>query len=269
MLSIEDIYREIGKNIFICPIDTNNFRDNSIDLTASSFAWTNDGKYIYDETTNKITVPPRETACILTNESIYVSAKIGGTYHSRVSLVKMGFGHISTTLDPKYCGQSLIVLHNCTDKALTLNKGDRIVSLMFYYLSTPICEEILSTPPSHIDKISKLDTNGLYSAWKDSNPWATNAALLQAHFKEQYLAAFIEKRKIYAQHVPISSKIWSSVIGRIVIKYIVVVAILGLAYYVVNKHFTPKDASGWATLIISSTICIIGLVAGDLSNKKR
>ena len=30
-----------------------------------------------------------------------------------------------------------------------------------------------------------------------------------------------------------------------------------------------KDASGWATLIISSTICIIGLVAGDLSNKKR
>ena len=43
MLSIEDIYREVGKNIFICPLNTDNFRDNSIDLTASEFAWNDPG----------------------------------------------------------------------------------------------------------------------------------------------------------------------------------------------------------------------------------
>ncbi len=36
----------------------------------------------------------------LGEEAIWVSRRIGGTYHPRVSLVSKGLGHISTTLDP-------------------------------------------------------------------------------------------------------------------------------------------------------------------------
>lgn len=38
VLSIEDIKKEIGKNIFIWPFNEDNIKGNSINLTASKFA---------------------------------------------------------------------------------------------------------------------------------------------------------------------------------------------------------------------------------------
>ena len=269
MLSIEDIYREIGKNIFICPLDTNNFRDNSIDLTASEFAWTADGRYLFDAQNRTITVPKHTTACILTKEAIYVSAKIGGTYHSRVSLTKMGFGHIGTMLDPKYCGQSLIMLHNTTDADLILKEGERLVSLVFYYLSTPILEKILSTPPSHSNKVAMMDLEGRYQRWCNDNQWANNPTLLKAYFAEHYLKEFKEKKKIYAQKKNIIEQIWASAAGRLLIKYIVIVVLLSIALFLISHYFAPSDKSGWAGIILPTVICLVGLLSGDISNKQR
>lgn len=267
MLSIEDIYREIGKNIFICPLNTNNFRDNSIDLTASEFAWTSDGIDIFDKDKRIITVPKHKTACILTKEAIYVSSKIGGTYHSRVSLTKMGFGHIGTMLDPKYCGQSLIMLHNTTESDLILEEGERLVSLVFYYLTTSICEKILSTPPSHSNKVAQMDTQDRYQRWCNDHQWANNPALLKAHFNEYYLKDFKNKRKIYAQKKNVFEQIWSSPLCRVVIKYIVTTIIVGIALTIISAYFTPTDRSGWAVIISSIVICLVGLISGDISKK--
>ena len=269
MLSIEDIYREMGKNIFICPLEANNFRDNSIDLTASEFAWTSDGQYIFDKKKRVITVPKHTTACILTKEAIYVSAKIGGTYHSRVSLVKMGFGHIGTMLDPKYCGQSLIMLHNTTDSDLVLEEGERLVSLVFYYLSTPILEKVLSTPPSHSNKVAMMDSEERYQRWCNDNQWANNPALLKAYFAEHYLKDFEEKKKLYAQKKSFVEQIWASTVGRILVKYIIIVGIIALAMFLISHYFAPSDKSGWAGIILPTVICLVGVISGDVSNKQR
>lgn len=267
MLSIEDIYNEIGKNIFISPINVDNFRDNSVDLTASEFAWTTDKDYIYDENSRCISVPSHKTACILTRESIYVSSKIGGTYHSRVSLVKKGFSHIGTMLDPEYCGQSLIVLHNTTDHDLSIEYGERLVSVVFYYLNTPIHDAVLATPPSHSNKVAELDVEERYKRWCDNNPWANNAKLLKAHFIEKDKDDFEKKKRIYSQKKGPLTRIWTSDIGRMVIKYFVVGIIYTLAVFIINTKFSPIDKSNWAAIAAAIVVGITSLIYTDLSRK--
>lgn len=271
MLSIEDIYHEIGKNIFICPLDIDNFRDNSIDLTASEFAWTSDGKHIYDSVTDRIIVPPHKTACILTRESIYVTGKIGGTYHSRVSLVQKGFGHIGTMLDPKYCGQSLIMLHNITDQELSIDgitqskSGARIVSLVFYYVRTPIYENSLSTPPSHQEKISKIDQNNLYKNWSDENQWANNPRNLKIHFKELYEKDFRAKKRLYAQKKNVFIRFYKSKVGRLIIKYAVLLIMGVVAYFLITRFFKPSNMSDWAPIITAVVIGVAGIIMSDIN----
>ena len=270
MLSIEDIYREIGRNIFICPLNIDNFRDNSIDLTASEFAWTSDGNNIYDEESDRITVPPHMTACILTKESIYVSEKIGGTYHSRVSLVKKGFGHIGTMLDPKYCGQSLIMLHNISDNDLILENiktspnGVRIVSLVFYYVKTPIYENSLSTPPSHQDKIGRIDAEGRYAEWISRNPWVNNAKNLKAHFREKYEKEFKKKRKYYAQKQNFISRLRYTKFGPYILKYGFMLILGGVTVFIVRTFFKQVQSTDWAAISAAYFICLINIIMSDI-----
>lgn len=275
MLSIEDIYHEIGKNIFICPIDTDNFRDNSIDLTASEFAWSSKGQYLYDPILDAIIVPPHETACILTRESIYITRKIGGTYHSRVSLVKQGFGHVGTMLDPEYCGQSLIMLHNLTDEEQRIDNikqsvhGARIVSLVFYYLKTPISEKGLATPPGHLEKISKIDSAEIYKKWLEDNKWVNNPKNLKAHFKENYEKQFLDDRKIYSKRKNIASRFVNSFAGKLIIKYGIILIAIAFTYQIIITHFKPEQSSGWSGIIVALVIGVLGIIANDISGNAR
>lgn len=61
---------------------------------------------------------PHETVLVLTRESVWVSRYIGGTFHSKVSLVTKGLGHVSTTLDPGWYGQLLVPLNNPTKEKI-------------------------------------------------------------------------------------------------------------------------------------------------------
>lgn len=197
MLSKEDYNKEIGKNIFIYPLDHVRILGNSIDLTASEFAWTSDGKYIYDSATETIKVPPHETACVLTREAIYVKSNIGGTYHSRVSMARKGFSHLGTMLDPEYFGQSLIILHNITDKLLEIDvkNHERIVSIIFYYLKTPILIESHKPNPGHFDKIEHFENYEAYRMWNENNRWATERReLVNTFLQSEEYKKFIEKR---------------------------------------------------------------------------
>ena len=273
MLSIEDLYQEIGKNIFICPLHVENFRDNSIDLTASEFAWnSDDGSILYHEDDDTIKVPPHVTACILTRESIFVTEKIGGTYHSRVSLVKQGFGHIGTMLDPKYCGQSLIALQNITDheiaiKGIRTNRtGIRIVSVVFDYVKTPIYEESLSTPPSHIDKISKMDKDGSYAKWLDNNQWVNNPHKLKVHFKECYEEEFKRKKSLYAQKKSFWLRAYNNKIVYYLVKYFLLLA-LGIGLYMVVKKFFANNSSDWAAIIVAIVLFVLAELTRDIHDK--
>ncbi len=177
MLSYHDLGKEIGKNIFIYPLKENNVKGNTIDFTASKFAFSTEGNLLYNESKKEIVIPKHTTACIITNESLYLSGKIGGTCHSRIGLLQRGIGHISTTLDPFYCGQLFVVLHNTTGEEIRVAENERIISLMFYYLISPILEDSHTWAPTHLDKI-KEPTKNSYRSWLNDNPWANNKDLL-------------------------------------------------------------------------------------------
>lgn len=137
LLSDNDIKRELikGENIMIYPLHIRNIKGSSINLTASKYAWkVSDGETAIKE--DKIIIPPHDTVCIYTQESIWVSRRISGTYHSKVSQVSSGLGHIATTLDPQWYGLSLIAVPNHSSQPIEVKVGSTFVSVMFNYLKT-------------------------------------------------------------------------------------------------------------------------------------
>ncbi|MGG0451743.1 hypothetical protein ABEY82_15315 [Priestia megaterium] len=97
------------------------------------------------------------TVAIFTEEAIWVSRRIGGTYHPRVSLVAKGLSNISTTLDPQWYGLSLVTVSNTTDEDIELRVGEAFVSVMFYYLNSPATKGIIDNQASRPDLYSKFN----------------------------------------------------------------------------------------------------------------
>lgn len=144
MLSKFDIDKELGRGINVVPFNYENIKENSINLSASKYAWSmTEGEVLFDQNgnlynidsreyneTNKIRISkgessvhtingqevvillPFSTTLIQTNEVIAVGNYIGGTYHSKVGIVSQGIGHIGTMLGPNFSGHSLIAVHN-------------------------------------------------------------------------------------------------------------------------------------------------------------
>ena len=163
VLSDVDIQRKLGKNIIIYPYRNNNLKGASYNLRASKLAWDLSTKQsIYDKSRNRIIIPPRTTALIETYETIWVSQKICGTYHSKVYPVSRGTGHIGTTLDPNYKGLSLIAVHNHSDKEVTFipeDPEDSFVTLTFHYVYTPSSIEEHGNLSGRRPILSKLGIN--------------------------------------------------------------------------------------------------------------
>lgn len=111
-MSDKNIKRLLGSHIFIYPFKDENLRPASYNLTASKCAFIKGDKVqkliVQGEC---IVIPPGKTGIIYTEESLYVSKWICGTYHSRVELVNKGLGHIGTTLDIDFFVYA-IALHN-------------------------------------------------------------------------------------------------------------------------------------------------------------
>lgn len=193
MLSKRDIEKELGKGINIFPVIRENFKENSINLTAGQNAWTmGEGtvywyggtKFSIKETPDKkgvktlskgdtciyvkdkkgnqsnkfIVLLPHSTTLVETAEVLGVANNIGGALHSKVGLVSKGIGHIGTMLGPGYCGHLLIALHNITDDALAIKVGSTFVSLAFDYLTTQVTRTS-STISGHVDKFPELGIN--------------------------------------------------------------------------------------------------------------
>lgn len=200
MLSKFDILNELGKGISIYPLNENNIKENSINLSASEFAWATKSVDIFvDETESdpnkkfslkqkeshnkKVTIKkqnsavvedggekfivllPLSTTLIETKEVLAVNNYIGGTYHSKVGMVSKGLGHIGTLVGPNFSGDSLIALHNISSKLIVIKVGDTFVSVVFHYLNTPYNHNN-PTISGHTDKFSEL---GLYISEKEAS----------------------------------------------------------------------------------------------------
>lgn len=159
ILSNLDIENEIGENIAIFPFSKENLRSASYNLTVSKLAWNlATKKSIYDPNTEKITIAKDSTALIQTNEAIWVSKRVAGTYHSKVGLVSKGLSHIGTTLDPEYIGVSLITVHNYgNDDIILIPEDDTFVTLIFYYVNTEAIVQTGSNSPGQIEMLQGFD----------------------------------------------------------------------------------------------------------------
>lgn len=165
MLSKINIERELlkGKHMAIHPLNMDNINGSSINLTASKNAWnvlTKESAYCKDEDEGGreyILIPPRETVSILTQETLWVSNKISGTYHSRVSLSAKGLSNISTTLDPNWVGFSLITITNLTSEEREIDIGTGIVTVTFSYLNKPVKNRFSEIAPNRADIYSRFN----------------------------------------------------------------------------------------------------------------
>lgn len=176
MLSIVDIKRELGKNIYIYPLTISSIKSNSIDLHASRFGWSISTKKSLYDGVDKIIIPPHDTALIYSEEAIYVSNKIGGSYHSKVRLVSQGLGHIGTSLDAQYLGLSIVAFHNTTDFPKEICVGKEFVTISFYYLHSRDYVDTVShdNPPGHPTLIAEFENIADFRNWEESNRWCRN-----------------------------------------------------------------------------------------------
>lgn len=292
MLSIIDIQKELGKGINIVPFRDKNIKENSINLSASCYAWAmsngvvfkNGDRWILDTDNNEekytgenfklvkgksavygkkeIILLPFSTTLIETEEVLAVGKNIGGTYHSKVGLVSQGLGHIGTMLGPNFSGHSLIAVHNVSKEVLTIGVGETFVSVVFNYLTTPIYTNN-ATRNGHLEKLSELgvqlgvkERKILDEDWKSSTNRVREKLKEDIEFK-QYQKALQEKKyeklKRYINKKNIF--IGSGIVFFIVIFYL-------LASFIDSKHnnsiwsdrFWNVGFSGVSVVIITSLI---------------
>lgn len=212
MLSKIDIEKELGKGINIVPFKEENIKENSLNLTASSLAWTmnkgevfvsntglvekdvaHEKKYTFSkgdkcvismENKNVIIILPFSTTLVQTKEVLASSNYIGGTYHSKVGLVSKGLGHIGTMLGPNFSGHSLIAVHNITAFPIYIEVDETFVSIIFHRLDTPL-NSPNATKNGHLEKFSAL---GIKLSTEDLNflneDWKSNRIIVKEKMKE-------------------------------------------------------------------------------------
>lgn len=107
---------------------------------------------------------PGDTALALTYESIWVSKKFAGTFHSKVGYVSQGLGHISTTLDPGWMGQLLISINNPNTNSIhvVIGKRDKRNNLIEYNSFITLCLYRLISPATALSDNSCARLDILY-----------------------------------------------------------------------------------------------------------
>lgn len=211
----------------IHPLKVENIKGSSINLTASKFAWRiSDGKSAVNE--NKIVIPPNDTVCIYTEEAIWVSRRIGGTYHSKVSQTSKGLGHIATTLDPQWYGLSLVAVPNHTSRPIDILVGSSFVTVMLGYVNTPSTKglgENAASRPDISKRFEQSDEEELFlnSQWHRSYEGIKDAMINS----ESYKKLVKDKNKVRQEIGDIfRHPLVSAIIGGVVVA--VVLKLLGI-----------------------------------------
>ena len=134
--SDQDIRKALNKDIVIEPFFEDALTPIGYDFRIGDYVFSLE-KGIIEPENGVYILPPQSTIQILTEESLWVSGRIAGTFHSKVSLVSKGLSHISTTLDPNWYGPLLITTRNNMDRAIEIKADQQFVTLMFAEVKTP------------------------------------------------------------------------------------------------------------------------------------
>ena len=239
MLSDVDIIKELGKNLEIYPLIKDNIKGGSVNFTASKMAWSVLTKNTaYDEMNNEIIIDCNDTTLILTEEIFAVSEKIAGTFHSRVAEASEGLGHISTVINPGWCGRPLIAVNNRTNNKITIKVGEPFVIMILEYLHTPSSIKIDSRKTSRFDILHNYNLNS-----------SERKKIYEDDFQNiNDLKRFTKENKVYEDVKKTRAK-------KINIKkYFQIVVALASAVFII--YLTYKNLGVWNTIptIIFTTI---------------
>ncbi len=242
MLSYNDIINELGKNIFIYPMKDVVLKGASLDLTASKFAWSLKTKQSICKN-NVIEIPPHDTAIIFTNEAIHVTGKIAGTYHSKVSFVSEGLGHIGTTLDPYYIGLSKLAIHNHSDMPFNLPVNHTIASVIFDYVKTPLKKQEQPDCTDFVVAMREFEGYDEFKSFVDSNNWI---------FHKDSLCEQVNLDASYIKYSKKREKTKTYVVSLLphIISLFATIALFGCLYI-----FSPQEIKGSIPLYAVISCC--------------
>jgi deoxycytidine triphosphate deaminase len=153
VLSASDIKQAMARHeIAISPYEESNLSPVGYNFSFSEFIFSVNSQLMveqkFDPNNSEIycIISPHDTVLILSREAIWISDNYIGTFHTKVSVVSKGFGHISTTLDPNWEGILLFSLNNPTNKKIKIVIGKKgldsikyntFVTLILYKLISP------------------------------------------------------------------------------------------------------------------------------------
>lgn len=150
MLSRDNIRQAMAEgHLRIFPFEEKKLTGIGYNISTTDFAFsTNQGILltIHQETKDRgvmryVVIPPNDTVLFFSREYIEVDNTLAGTFHSKVSCVSQGLGHISTTLDPTWKGQLLLSVNNPTTQEVVFDldkSGGNIVTLLLYQMDTTV-----------------------------------------------------------------------------------------------------------------------------------
>ncbi len=165
VLSDRDIIRELGRGILFYPLKPGSIKACDLCLTASEYAYAIGQKQRLliqtEPKTGKLGeeqkffyVPPRDTALVWTDESVYLSNRFRGPLYSISSEVSRGIGHIGTRVNPCWTAVLCISLHNVSEEPQRINVRDvnqPIAYLAIEKLSSSSLSNRNSDNPARLD----------------------------------------------------------------------------------------------------------------------
>jgi deoxycytidine triphosphate deaminase len=190
VLSYQDIIRELGRGILFHPLKADSVKACDLCLTASEYAYAiGQQKRLTIETESNqdqpgkekkfFYIPPRDTALVWTDESIWLNNYMCGLINSRVGLVSQGLGHLGTRVNPSWSGVLCIALHNVSNEPLRINVRDinePIAYLMVQRLSSQSSKNGNIDIPARLDILNELpNTNEIYAFFNQrKNKWMSD-----------------------------------------------------------------------------------------------
>ena len=91
----------------------------------------------YDLRVSKtVVLKPKHYVLVATLETVELGVNVAAFLHIRSSLAREGVIGSFAVVDPGFCGQLTLNLHNVGNKEVILTEGERIVQIVFHKLGT-------------------------------------------------------------------------------------------------------------------------------------
>ncbi len=265
VLTDVDIIKALGKDIVIEPFTPDFLTPVGYDFSVGDFVYSlEDG--LLEPRNDCYILPAKSTVQILTKESLWVSGRIAGTFHSKVSLVSKGLSHISTTLDPGWYGPMLISMRNNTNKGFPLKVGSTFVTLVFFKVQTPTRTPALK-PEFRKDILTSQLNNQTEKYIEKIQSILGNPRILEK-FKHDVEEA--NRPMISKIGASVKARGWRELTRRIAIVLIVII----LAFSVTLQFYWDRikwlfHNVNYDSAIVAAQIALVGLLVGALFALRR